>query len=158
MDLDIKKEEFFMKKALALARKASQQGEIPVGAIIVDQGGNIIGRGYNSVEKHKTQLAHAELNAISKAVKKVGDWRLNGCTIYVTLEPCGMCFHAIGLSRISRIVYGAPSPLFGFHLDSKENIQIYQKHVDKIVKGVCEESSTKLLKSFFEKRRGEKHG
>ena len=101
MDSCVKKNEYYMKKALVLARKAFDLGEVPVGSIVVDSNEKIIGRGYNSVEKNKSQLAHAELLAISKAVKKRGDWRLDGCTLYVTLEPCGMCFHAIGLSRIS---------------------------------------------------------
>ena len=144
-----------MKKALVLAQKAYDNNEVPIGAIVVDSDGKIIGRGYNQTEKKKSQLAHAELQAISQAVKKTGDWRLDGCTMYVTLEPCGMCFHAIGISRISRLVYGAGSPLFGYHLDKNDGVQIYKKHTKDILRGVCKESSQRLLKAFFKKQRGE---
>ena len=158
MLLQEKQDNFVMKKALELAKKANALCEVPVGAVIVDSEGEIIGRGYNLVEKKKSQLAHAELLAISKAVKKIGNWRLDGCSIYITLEPCSMCFCALGLSRISRIVYGADSPLFGYHLDRCEDLNIYKKHIKEIVSGIGKETSIKLLKRFFEKYRGENNG
>jgi tRNA(adenine34) deaminase len=147
---------YFMKKAIKLAQKAYDIGEVPIGAVVVAPDGKIIGRGYNLVEKNNNPLAHAELFAIAKAAKKIGDWRLEGCSIYVTLQPCGMCFHAVGVSRCSRLVYGAESPLFGYPLDSVNGIQIYKKHVEEIVGGVCGEQAAKLLKCFFKKRRIEK--
>jgi tRNA(adenine34) deaminase len=149
--------ECFMRVALKQANKAYGLDEVPIGAIIVDPNGKIIGRGYNLTETKKTQLAHAELNAIKQATKKIGDWRLDGCTIYITLEPCCMCFYAIALSRCATIVYGASSPLFGFALDSTGGDRIYKKHIEKIVSGVCREESANLLKSFFKGQRGERN-
>ncbi|MDR1905676.1 MAG: nucleoside deaminase, partial [Clostridiales bacterium] len=98
--------EFYMKKALSLAKKAYALGEVPVGAVIVKDG-KIISSAYNTIEKNGSILCHAELNAIKKAEKKVGGWRLNDCDIYVTLEPCPMCAGAIVNSRIRKVFYGA---------------------------------------------------
>ena len=148
---------YFMTCALRLAKKAYRLAEVPVGAIVVCPEGKIIGRGYNCIEAKKTQLAHAELRALAQAAKKIGNWRLDGCTIYVTLEPCNMCFYAIALSRCSTIVFGASSPLFGFHLDSECHAHIYRKHIEKIIAGVCKNECSILLKSFFKKQRGEQN-
>ncbi len=107
-----------MRQALKLAQKAAVIDEVPIGALVVNEQGVILGRGYNMVEKLCTQTAHAELRALTQAGKKVGDWRLNGCWLYVTLQPCAMCLNSIKLSRIQGVVYGAESPLFGYHLDN----------------------------------------
>lgn len=154
----VKNDEYFMEKALAQARKAFAMNEVPVGAVIVDKNGLIIGSGYNRVESLKSPLAHAELRAITRATKKKKDWRLEDCTIYITLEPCGMCANAIGLSRCSRIVYGTESPLFGYRLDKKGGFYIYKKHTKEIVKNIKKEECEGLLKQFFKKQRREKNG
>ena len=113
-------DQLFMNDALKQAGRAFKKGEVPVGAIVVDSRGVVIGRGYNLVERRHSQLAHAELIALQKAAKKLGDWRLLGCWIYVTLEPCVMCMAAIRLSRCEGVVYGADSPQFGYQLVDKD--------------------------------------
>ena len=100
-------DEEYMLKALELAEKAYALGEIPVGAIVVSPEGEIIGEGYNLREQLMSPTAHAEVIAIEQAAKKLGSWRLSGCTLYVTLEPCPMCAGAIINSRLKRVVYGA---------------------------------------------------
>ena len=102
----------FMNEALRLAEIAAQQGEIPVGAVVV-RNGEIIGRGYNQRETKKSAILHAEIIAIEEACRTVGDWRLTGCTLYVTLEPCPMCSGAIVNSRIDRVVFGATDRMAG---------------------------------------------
>ena len=102
-----------MSIALELAREAGAAGEAPVGCIVVDSSGNVIGRGRNRREKTKSALAHAEIEAIENACKITGDWRLDGCSIYVTLEPCPMCAGAVIMSRIGRLYYGARDELTG---------------------------------------------
>jgi len=149
-----KKDIFFMKKALAQAQKAYASEEVPVGAIVVDSQGKVIGRGYNLVGKRNTQAAHAEVIAISKAGKKIGDWRLNGCWLYVTLEPCSMCMSLALLSRLDGVVYGATSPVFGYQLDKELHFQLYKYGALLVVSGVCAEESSALLKDFFRHKRG----
>ncbi len=100
-------DEEYMEKALALAEKAGAMGEIPVGAIVIDRDGNIIGEGYNLREHSNSPTAHAEIIAIEQAAKHLGSWRLTDCTLYVTLEPCPMCAGAVMNSRLKRLVYGA---------------------------------------------------
>ena len=100
-------DEEYMEKALALAEKAAAMGEIPVGAIVVDRDGNIIGEGCNLREHTNSPTAHAEIIAIEQAAKRLGSWRLTDCTLYVTLEPCPMCAGAVMNSRLKRLVYGA---------------------------------------------------
>ena len=102
-------QEKFMKAALKLAQKSAEEGEVPVGCVIVCDG-KIVGRGRNRRETKKTALSHAEIEAIGKACKKLGGWRLHKCDLYVTLEPCPMCAGAISQARVSRLVYGAPDP------------------------------------------------
>ena len=102
----------FMQEALALAKQASEQGEVPVGCVIT-RGEEIVGRGYNRRETNKSALAHAEIQAIDGACKRLGGWRLWECTLYVTLEPCAMCAGAILSARIPRVVYGASDQKFG---------------------------------------------
>jgi len=137
-----------MNKALFQANLGLKHAEVPVGAVIVDGAGKIIARAYNKIESEQCQLAHAEARAIKKACKKIGGWRLNGCWIYVTLEPCLMCFGLIKLSRLEGVVFGAPSNLFGIGLHDLENIKNYAKDI-KIVPGVKEKECIEVLKKFF---------
>jgi tRNA(adenine34) deaminase len=148
----------FMQKALALAQKASMRDEVPIGAVVVNGQGTIIGRGYNQVEQKKCQTAHAEAMAITQATKKVGDWRLDGCFIYVTLEPCSMCMHLIQLSRCAGVVYGASSPLFGYRLDNGPQSPVYKRDDFVVIDNVQAESATFLLQWFFQKKRKKKSG
>ncbi len=142
----------YMQSALRLARKAYACDEVPVGAIVVGPDGTILGRGYNQVEKRGVQTGHAELIAITQAAKKRGDWRLDGCILYVTLEPCIMCMGLIRLSRFEAIIYGASSPLFGYRLDNEALSSVYKR--DMIVEGgVCASESRQLMKQFFNKKR-----
>lgn len=148
----------FMERALKEALKAYQKQEVPIGAVVVDQNGVIIGVGYNQTECKKSQIEHAEMIAIKKACKKMGDWRLNGCSIYVTLEPCLMCFGLIQLSRLHSVTYGAPSTLYGVGLSSAiENIPPYARDII-IEGGVLQEKSLKLLRLFFKQARGKRKG
>ena len=140
------------KKALNLAQKAFVKNEVPVGAVCVDQSGKIVGRAYNQVEGKKTQLAHAELELLRKVTKKVGSWRLSEMTMYVTLQPCLMCMGALILSRVKRIVYLAPSPLFGANLDKYEWFGIYKDSLP-IIELKENEDSIALLKKFFRKQK-----
>lgn len=148
------KDVFFMTKAIDLAQTAFEKGEIPIGAIVVSADDNILGADFNRTENDYSQSSHAEINAISKAGKFLKNWRLDDCTIYVTLEPCLMCLGLIGLSRIKRIVYGARSPLFGYHIDKDDIPELYIKHIKGITKGVLENEIVALLKSFFKMKRG----
>lgn len=152
----LKNNNYYMSKALKLAKKAMLLQEIPVGAVIVCPENKIIGQGFNQVIKKKSQNMHAEIIAINKACKKLGDWRLNNCTLYVTLQPCAMCFSLAGLSRIKTIVYGAKSPLFGTYIDNNILPDLYKKHVKKIISGIMEPESSALLKEFFKIKRNNK--
>jgi len=151
------KDLFFMQEALVQAQCAYEIDEVPIGAIVVNPAGVIIGRGYNSVERDYTQRAHAESLAIEDAGKSLGDWRLNGCWLYVTLEPCSMCMGLIKLSRLAGVVYGAPSPLFGFHLDNQEDLWVYKRDAVVVMDGVMADEAAGLLKKFFQNKR-EKNG
>ena len=149
-----KKHEFYMQKALLQAKIAAAHNEVPIGAVIVTPDGMVIARAYNKVETHACQTGHAEVLAIQKAAKKFGDWRLNGCSIYVTLEPCLMCLGLICLSRIEKVFFGATSPIFGTgSLTSNTNlVHNYLKKLD-IEGGIKEKDCADLLKSFFRKKR-----
>lgn len=155
MSIPEKNYRFYMQRALMQARVALTKQEVPIGAVVVDQNGTIIGRGYNAMEHKHSQSEHAEVRAIRQATKKHGDWRLDGCTIFVTLEPCLMCFGLIMLSRIAGVIYGANSPLFGAGLDKPEGFRLYKKDL-LICSGVSEQESVELLQSFFQKRRKHK--
>lgn len=149
----------YMQEALKLAKRALRYDEVPIGAVVIDADGSIIGRGYNRVEKRKTQVAHAEMIALLQAAQKRGDWRLDGCWLYVTLEPCLMCMGLVRLSRLAGVVFGAPSPLFGFRLDNTADAAVYKRGVFPIVKqGVCEEQAAFLLRQFFQKKRKRSKG
>jgi tRNA(adenine34) deaminase len=146
-------DEWYMGKALKLASLSENLNEVPIGAVIVDQYGTIIGKGFNRVEHFKFQGHHAEIRALEQATKKIKDWRLEKCTVYVTLEPCMMCISLCALSRVARIVYGASSPLFGSHLESEIIKGHYMKSIQNITAGVLAEESALILKKFFNKRR-----
>lgn len=145
-----------MNKALDQARIAKEQGEVPIGAIVVDESGGIIGRGYNQVMQQKSQYAHAEVLAIANSGKAIGDWRLHECILYVTLEPCRMCFSLIQLSRCKTLVFGASSPIFGFQLDNDNIHSVYKNNTLTIVQEVSVKESVELLQTFFYKRRQKK--
>ncbi len=153
-ELNIKTEEDiidekYMKAALKQARKAIDLGEVPIGCVIVHEG-KIIGRGYNRRNTDKSVLCHAEITAIKKACKKIGDWRLEECTLYVTLEPCQMCAGAIVQSRIPRVVMGAMNPKAGCAgsiLNILENPQF--NHQVQVSKGILENDCSNILKEFF---------
>lgn len=142
----------YMRQALMQARKAAQQHEVPIGSIVVDKQGIIIARAYNKVESKKTQMAHAEVLALAKACKRLQDWRLDGCWVYVTVEPCTMCMGLILLSRCAGVVYGATSPLFGCGLDSMD-LPVYRKGSVRVVSGVLAEDAAVLMKQFFRNKR-----
>lgn len=142
-----------MRKALALAQRAYENNEVPIGAIVVNEENKIIGRGYNLSQSKHSQSYHAEVRAIEAAGKKNKDWRLESCTIYVTLEPCLMCMSLIGLSRIKRIVYGAHSPLFGYHLDKEFLPSLYKRQIENVTSGVLIHEVEQLLKKFFKLKR-----
>lgn len=150
-----KYDDLFMSIALKEALKAYALREIPIGALVVSSEGKIIGRGYNTTEKDSTQRSHAEMKALAKAGKKMRDWRLEGCTLYVTVQPCCMCMGLICLSRVERVVYGAQSPLFGYVLDKEEMPDLYQKHIKGIQGGIKAHEAEVLIKSFFKERRKE---
>ena len=142
-----------MQEALSLAKEASLIGEIPVGALIVDKDSQIIARAYNLREIEKNATAHAEILAINKACEARGGWRLSGCTLYVTLEPCPMCAGAIVNSRIDRVVFGAYDMQAGC-CGSVVNFNAYPfNHAFKIEGGVLEDECRDVLTEFFKQKR-----
>lgn len=147
--------EKYMLRAIELAKKAAECGEVPVGALIVeDATGEVLAQAYNLRETNKLATAHAEILAIEEACARRGSWRLAGCTLYVTLEPCPMCAGAIINSRIDRVVYGAKDALAGC-CGSVINFNSYPfNHAFELIGGVCEEECSAVLKTFFKSRRG----
>jgi len=143
-----------MREALRLAAKARDADEVPVGAVVV-RAGKIIGRAYNQVELLKDATAHAEMLVLNEAARLTQSWRLEGVTLYVTLEPCPMCAGAMMLARISRLVYGAPDPKKGA-VDSVYDVLRHpaNNHRVEISSGVLAEPSGRLLREFFGARRG----
>jgi len=142
----------WMEQALSLAREAAAQGETPVGAVLVKDG-QALGYGRNRTEELKRATAHAEILAIEEASEKLGDWRLTGCTLYVSMEPCPMCAGTIVNSRIGRVVYGAPDVRAG-SFGSVLHLNAYPFHRQvEVVGGVCAEESAALLQDFFRKTR-----
>ena len=143
----------FIKKALVLANKAAELGEIPVGALVVNSKGEIISSAYNLREIEKSATAHAEILAIEKACNTLGGWRLQGCTLYVTLEPCPMCAGAIVNSRIDRVVFGAYDMQAGC-CGSVINFNAYPfNHAFQITGGILEDECKKILTDFFKNKR-----
>lgn len=139
----------YMKAAIAQARKAYKLGEVPIGCVIVHED-KIIGRGYNRRNTDKTPLAHAEISAIKKAGKFMNDWRLEGCRLYVTLEPCQMCAGAIVQARIPEVIMAAENPKAGCAgsvMDILNNPQF--NHQVNVTKGVCKDECSRMLKDFF---------
>lgn len=143
-----------MELALAEARKAEVLGEVPIGAVIVREG-EVVGRGYNRRETDGDPLGHAEILAIREAARRVGGWRLTGCSIYVTLEPCAMCAGALVASRIERLVYGARDPKAGYCGSLGNLVQdVRLNHRLEVVGGVLERECGDLLRDFFIRLRG----
>jgi tRNA(adenine34) deaminase len=146
--------EAWMREALALAAEAAAAGEVPIGAVVVDAGGNVIGRGRNTREGADDPLGHAELHAIAEAAKAVGDWRLVGTTMVVTLEPCAMCAGAIVNARIDRLIFGARDPKAGFCGTLGNIVQDERlNHRVELTGGFMEAESAALLQEFFQKLR-----
>ena len=146
-------EEKYMKEALKQAKKAYALGEVPIGCVIVHEG-KIIGRGYNRRNTDKNTLAHAEITAINKARKVIGDWRLEECTLYVTLEPCQMCAGAIVQARIPEVVMGCMNPKAGCAGSILNILEMPQfNHQVKVTRGILEAECSQMLKTFFEELR-----
>ena len=146
-------QERFMKEAIRQAKKARALEEVPIGCVIVHEG-KIIARGYNRRNTDKNTLSHAELNAIRKASKKLGDWRLEGCTMYVTLEPCQMCSGAIVQSRMTRVVVGCMNPKAGCAGSILNLLDMPEfNHQVELTTGVMEEECSQMMKSFFKELR-----
>lgn len=151
-----KLDEKYMKEAIRQAKKAYAIGEVPIGCVIVYDG-KIIGRGYNRRTIDKNTLAHAELQAIRKASRKMNDWRLEDCTMYVTLEPCQMCSGALVQSRIKRVVVGCMNPKAGCAGSVMNLLQVPQfNHQVELTTGVCQEECSQMLKTFFKELRQKK--
>lgn len=141
-------DEYYMRQALAEARKAAEEGEIPVGALIVCRD-RILARTHNLTERLNDVTAHAEMQAITAATESLGGKYLTDCTLYVTLEPCVMCAGALGWSQISRIVYGAEDPRRGYSLIAPKALHPRTE----VVKGILAEEALQLVTDFFRKRR-----
>lgn len=153
-------QEKYMKEALKQAQKALALGEVPIGCVIVHEG-RIIGRGYNRRNTDKNTLSHAEITAIRKASKVIGDWRLEECTIYITLEPCQMCAGAIIQARIPEVVMGCMNPKAGCGGSVLNILEMPQfNHQAAVTRGVLEQECSQILKRFFtnlrERNRAEK--
>ena len=147
-------DETYMALALDEARAAAAEGEVPIGAVVVCEGA-VVARAHNRRETDADPSAHAEFSALVEASRALGRWRLTGCTVYVTLEPCLMCAGLMVNARIDRCVYGAPDPkggalgtLYDVSADPRLN------HAFEVTSGVCEEESAQLLREFFRARRG----
>lgn len=149
-------QEKYMRDAIRQAKKAYAIDEVPIGCVIVYED-KVIARGYNRRNRDKNTLAHAELNAIKKASKKLGDWRLEGCTMYVTLEPCQMCAGALVQSRIDRVVIGSMNTKAGCAGSVLNLLQMAEfNHQVEVVRGVCEEECSSMLSGFFAELREKK--
>jgi tRNA(adenine34) deaminase len=144
----INKDEYFMREALKQANKALAIDEVPVGCVIV-LNDKIIARGYNKREKENLSTNHAEIITINKACKKLNSWRLEDCTMYVTLEPCVMCAGAIIQSRFKRVVYGALDYRFGAHQSITNLFDLKLNHKVEVTSGILEEECSKIITNFF---------
>ena len=146
-------DEKYMKQAIKLAKKAWKIEEVPIGCVIVHEG-KVIGRGYNRRTTDKNPLAHAELIAIKKASKKIGDWRLEDCTLYVTMEPCQMCSGAIVQARVKKVVVGCMNPKAGCAGSILNLLQVDRfNHQVELETGILEEECSEMMKSFFKELR-----
>lgn len=148
-------QEKFMKAALRLAKKAADEGEVPVGCVVV-RDGQIVGRGRNRRETKKNALGHAEIEAIHKACRKLGGWRLHQCDLYVTLEPCPMCTGAIINARIQTVYFGAPDPKAGSCGSVVNLFDLPYNHKPKVVSGLLEQDCIDQLQAFFRALRARK--
>ena len=149
------RDELFMRRALALAREAAQEGEVPVGAVIVKDG-EVIAEGRNRRETGKNALCHAELEAIGQACRLLGGWRLWQCELFVTLEPCPMCAGAIINARIPRVVYGARDPKAGSCGSVVNLFELPYNHSPELCAGVLADECAALLTDFFKRLRDKK--
>lgn len=146
-------DEKYMREAIKQAKKAAAIGDVPIGCVIVYDD-KIIARAYNKRNKNKTTLAHAELLAIAKASKKLGDWRLEGCTMYITLEPCQMCAGAIVQARIPRVVIGSRNPKAGCAGSILNLLQVKEfNHQVELTEGILQEECSVMLSEFFRELR-----
>lgn len=149
-------DEKYMKEAIRQAKKAYALMEVPIGCVIVYEG-KIIARGYNRRNIDKNTLSHAEMNAIRKASRKLGDWRLEGCTMYITLEPCQMCAGAIVQARVSRVVIGSMNPKAGCAGSVLNLLEMEQfNHQVEVTRGVLEKECSEMLSGFFKELREQK--
>ena len=146
-----------MRLALALAAEAAEEGEVPVGAVVV-QGDRVVGTGRNRREREKNALAHAELEAIREACSRLGDWRLEGCALFVTLEPCAMCAGAMVNARLGKLVFACPDPRMGA-AGSALDITGFSGmlHQVEVQSGLLEDEAREILQSFFRQRRQDKN-
>ena len=147
----------YMLEALGLAKIAASEGETPVGAVVVKKStGEIVGRGYNRRETAKSPLAHAEIIALDEASRTLGGWRVLGCELFVTLEPCPMCAGAIINSRIERVVYGAKDYKAGSVESVQRMFELGYNHKPEVTAGVLEEECAAVLSEFFKELRASK--
>lgn len=142
----------FMKEAMTLAKMAEEIDEVPVGALVV-RDGKIIAKAYNTRESSKCATHHAEILAIEEACRVLGGWRLPGCTLYVTMEPCAMCAGAIINARIPRVVFGAPDLRFGAFGSLINLSEVPLNHKPEILGGVLADENVEILRSYFKKKR-----
>lgn len=145
----------FIEEALTVARQAEEAGDVPVGAVVVDVSGRVIGRGFNRREADQNPVSHAEIEAIQEAAKALGSWRLLDCTLYVTLEPCPMCLAACQQARVSAVVYGATDLKGGaISLGYRLNEDVRTNHRFEVIHQ-ANEACSQILKDFFKRRRSE---
>jgi len=145
--------EHWLREALREAERAAAAGEVPVGAVVV-RDGQVLGRGHNQVERLQDPTAHAEILAIGAASGAAGSWRLDGATLYVTLEPCTMCCGALLLSRLATVVFGAPDPRAGAVVSTARSLQGNPyRHPVEVVGGILADECGALLQAFFRRRR-----
>ena len=145
-----------MRIALEEARLAGEAGDVPVGAVLVDANGHILAQGRNTREVAQTALGHAEINTISAGCATLGAWRLEGCTLYVTLEPCAMCAGAIINARIPKVVYGAPDLRFGAFGSLINLAEVPLNHKPEVVGGVLKDENVAMLQNYFKGKRAKK--
>ena len=152
----LSEDERYMRQAITLAKKAAANGDVPIGCVIVYEG-KVIARGYNQRNVDKTTLAHAEIMAIKKASKVLGDWRLEDCTMYVTLEPCQMCAGAIVQARIPKVVIGCMNPKAGCAGSILNLLDMKQfNHQVEVTRGIMETECSAMMSGFFAELRAKK--